>query len=245
MVEELNGLSGCKHSSNQCCDSANIIARMVENSTKTLKDPPKKENSKPSSSDNAHGISIERYKDETQIEQIMRVITSELSEPYSIYTYRYFIHNWPELCLIARDSSRKADDPSNIVGVIICKIDIVANGYSTGYIAMLAVDVSCRRKGIGTRLVESVIDVMRLQGCNEVVLETEVTNTNAMNLYSRLGFIREKRLFRYYLNGVDAFRLKMFFEPSKEIPSLDSVTIDGKSEENNCAGNCREQQERA
>jgi hypothetical protein len=25
-----------------------------------------------------------------------------------------------------------------------------------------------------------------------------------------LGFIRDKRLYRYYLNGVDAFRLKLF-----------------------------------
>ena len=84
----------------------------------------------------------------------------------------------------------------------------------------------------------------------QVVLETEVTNTNAMNLYSRLGFIREKRLFRYYLNGVDAFRLKLFFELRNgidEIPTLESVTIGEKSEENDCAGNCtkRELQERA
>ena len=45
-------------------------------------------------------ITIEQYTDETQIEAIMRAITSELSEPYSIYTYRYFIHNWPALCLL-------------------------------------------------------------------------------------------------------------------------------------------------
>lgn len=43
------------------------------------------------------------------------------------------------------------------------------------------------------------------------MLETEVTNTKALALYSRLGFIRERRLLRYYLNGVDAFRLKLLF----------------------------------
>ncbi|VDK79785.1 unnamed protein product [Cylicostephanus goldi] len=38
---------------------------------------------------------------------------------------------------------------------------------------------------------------MEAQGCDEVVLETEVTNVNAQRLYSNLGFIREKRLVRY------------------------------------------------
>jgi peptide alpha-N-acetyltransferase len=43
-----------------------------------------------------------------------------------------------------------------------------------------------------------------------VVLETEFTNLGALGLYQRLGFIKDKRLYRYYLNGVDAFRLKLF-----------------------------------
>lgn len=31
-----------------------------------------------------------------------------------------------------------------------------------------------------------------------------------MKLYENLGFVRDKRLFRYYLNGVDALRLKLW-----------------------------------
>lgn len=46
---------------------------------------------------------------------------------------------------------------------------------------------------------------------NQVTLEAEVTNKGALALYGRLGFIRAKRLYRYYLNGVDAFRLKLLF----------------------------------
>ena len=44
----------------------------------------------------------------------------------------------------------------------------------------------------------------------EVVLETEITNKPALRLYEALGFVRDKRLFRYYLNGVDASRLKLW-----------------------------------
>jgi hypothetical protein len=41
----------------------------------------------------------------------------------------------------------------------------------------------------------------------QVVLETEFDNEAALKLYESLGFIREKRLFRFYMNGKDAFRL--------------------------------------
>lgn len=44
----------------------------------------------------------------------------------------------------------------------------------------------------------------------QVVLETEITNQPALRLYENLGFVRDKRLFRYYLNGVDALRLKLW-----------------------------------
>lgn len=40
------------------------------------------------------------YQSEHQMEAIMALITKDLSEPYSIYTYRYFIHNWPRLCFL-------------------------------------------------------------------------------------------------------------------------------------------------
>lgn len=45
-------------------------------------------------------IHIVEYENEYQMVDIMRLITKVLSEPYSIYTYRYFIHNWPKLCLL-------------------------------------------------------------------------------------------------------------------------------------------------
>lgn len=48
----------------------------------------------------------------------------------------------------------------------------------------------------------------------KVVLETEYDNTAALSLYESLGFIREKRLYRFYMNGKDAFRLILAIPPS-------------------------------
>jgi peptide alpha-N-acetyltransferase len=72
---------------------------------------------------------------------------------------------------------------------------------------MLAVSSSYRNQGIATTLVRRAIDAMIERGADEIVLETEVTNTPAMKLYERLGFLRSKKLHRYYLNGNTAYRL--------------------------------------
>ncbi len=56
---------------------------------------------------------------------------------------------------------------------------------------------------------------MDKNGGEEVVLETEITNKGALVLYENLGFLRDKRLRRYYLNGQDAYRLKMILPSAK------------------------------
>ena len=43
-------------------------------------------------------IRFEDYHDEdTQIQVIMDLVDNELSEPYNIFMYRYFVNNWPNL----------------------------------------------------------------------------------------------------------------------------------------------------
>lgn len=149
-------------------------------------------------------IDYREYESELQMPAIMALIQKDLSEPYSIYTYRYFIHNWPRLCFLALHEDR-------CVGAIVCKLDIHRQNVRRGYIAMLAVDKDYRKLKIGTTLVQKAIQAMLEDDADEVVLETEITNRPALRLYENLGFVRDKRLFHYYLNGVDALRLKLWF----------------------------------
>ena len=79
---------------------------------------------------------------------------------------------------------------------------------------MLVVTKEYRKMKIGSQLVKLAVDAMIKSRATEIVLETEVTNKPALNLYGNLGFLRDKRLFRYYLNGLDALRLKLWIEPS-------------------------------
>ena len=55
---------------------------------------------------------------------------------------------------------------------------------------------------------------MLLADTTQIALETEVTNTGAMRLYERLGFLRSKRLHRYCLNGNAAFRFLLYIKES-------------------------------
>ena len=77
---------------------------------------------------------------------------------------------------------------------------------------MLCVSTPFRGQGIAKTLVRLTIDAMKKDGADECVLEAEVTNVGALKLYEGLGFTRDKRLGRYYLNGSDAFRLKVWFK---------------------------------
>ncbi|XBJ15968.1 N-alpha-acetyltransferase MAK3-like [Triticum dicoccoides] len=150
-------------------------------------------------------IAYVSYGGEQHLSLVMSLVDAELSEPYSIFTYRYFVYLWPQLTLLAFDAK-----DGKCVGTVVCKMG-EHRGAFRGYIAMLVVLKPYRGRGIATELVTRAIRVMMESGCEEVTLEAEVTNKGALALYGRLGFIRAKRLYRYYLNGVDAFRLKLLF----------------------------------
>lgn len=93
-----------------------------------------------------------------------------------------------------------------MIGAILGKSEM-HNGRMQGYIGMFAVDEQYRKLGIGNALASLALHRMA-EECDELALETEITNTAALRLYESLGFIREKRLPKYYLNGNDAYRLK-------------------------------------
>ncbi|KAI0027523.1 acyl-CoA N-acyltransferase, partial [Vararia minispora EC-137] len=145
------------------------------------------------------------YCGESDLPTIISLVQSELSEPYVIYTYRYFLHQWqvasPLMCgAFDADSQRP-------IGVIVCKQSLHREKINRGYIAMLSVSKSYRKQGVASALVHHSVDIMKAHGVEEIALETEYDNAPALALYTSLGFIREKRLHRFYLNGKDAYRL--------------------------------------
>ena len=168
----------------------------------------------------ADRIEYRTFKGEEDLQTIISMIEKELSEPYPIYTYRYFVQKWPQHTFLAFLDGK-------CIGCIVSKLEDNFKQYwrtvkKRGYIAMLAVHPDYRRLGLGRKLVKKSIDQMKVEGADEVMLETEITNLAALKLYESFGFVRDKRQAQYYLNGNDAYKLKLFLtskvveEDSKE-----------------------------
>jgi len=169
---------------------------------------------------------------EADVAAVAELIRSELSEPYTAFTFRYFMWQWPELCWLAFEDGEAAGGVAHgaaeasgaagggaagggegrCVGCVVAKADRRGDGLR-GYIAMVVVEAAGRGQGLGTELAQRSIRAMAAAGCTGVALEAEVTNAGALALYRNLGFVREKRLLRYYLNNGDAFRLKLKLRP--------------------------------
>lgn len=143
--------------------------------------------------------------DESDLLAIKELVERFLSEPYSVFCYRYFCNTFPEHCILAKDSTS-----GTLVGVVIGR-RTDHRGSRRGYLGMLAVAAQCRGLGIGSELIKRLIDSMRGL-VDEIVLEAEMSNTSALRLYEKHGFIRDKLLTNYYMSGSDAYRLKYFFD---------------------------------
>lgn len=91
-----------------------------------------------------------------------QLISKDLSEPYSIYVYRYFLYQWGDLCFLAMN------DKDEMVGVVVSKLEPHRGGPLRGYIAMLAVREEYRGRGIATKLVRMAIDAMIERDADEV-----------------------------------------------------------------------------
>ncbi|GAA5907848.1 peptide alpha-N-acetyltransferase MAK3 [Sporobolomyces salmoneus] len=208
-----------------------------------------------STSTDSSEIIYRAYQGEQDLVHIVSLVDDELSEPYNLYTYRYFLDTWPHLCFFAfsapSDSSSVEGSP---LGVIISKLEPHSKSSPSslipllspleecawtsttnepvlidqetgerkrcrmrGYLAMLSVKKDARGKGIATHLLRlSLTTMLRPPPSvppsfppDEFVLETESDNREALGFYGKMGFVREKELFRFYLNGKRAARLKL------------------------------------
>ena len=69
----------------------------------------------------------------------------------------------------------------------------VWTGTDDAWLEDLFVLESARRKGVGRALVEACAERSRARGCKRLQLDTNETNTTALALYQRLGFVTAKR----------------------------------------------------
>lgn len=169
-------------------------------SSSTEKQGPKDEENKKNKKkkDSLKYIRYDPAHENEYVASMRQLISKDLSEPYSIYVYRYFLYQWGDLCFMAVDnddhdyddhttaeneSDVKEDEgenkrkqkqrqqekqKQNLVGVVVSKLEPHRGGPLRGYIAMLAVREEYRGRGIATKLVQMAIDAMIERDADEV-----------------------------------------------------------------------------
>jgi ribosomal-protein-alanine N-acetyltransferase len=78
-----------------------------------------------------------------------------------------------------------------------------------GHILNLAVHPDFRRCGIGTKLVEEVLDELKENDCRYIYLEVRFSNLRARNFYERFGFRVAGIRRNYYTSPVEDAALMM------------------------------------
>lgn len=117
---------------------------------------------------------------------------------YSKQELRAYIRQRGAFTLVAEDAEQGA-----IRGFIVAH-----SGTASGHIVTIDVSPSGRRSGVGSLLLRTTEDRLRLGGARAVGLETAVDNLAALSFYKRHGYSVIRTWPRYYSNGVDALVLR-------------------------------------
>lgn len=114
---------------------------------------------------------------EEDVDAVVAIETEAFSSPWQRDTFLELIGR-PNLELLVMEHASEG-----IVGyaVLWCIMD-------QGELANLAIVPAMRSRGLGTRLLESVVDVARRRGVESLFLEVRDSNAVALELYRRFGF---------------------------------------------------------
>jgi ribosomal-protein-alanine N-acetyltransferase len=156
------------------------------------------------------GNCVIRRCDASDIIPVMEINLKTLPEHYSDYFYESLLAELPEAFLVA-EVERK------LVGYIMCKIEYGFSNFKKlgfvkkGHVVSVAVLPEHRKKGIGRALIEEAMAGVKLKKSDELYLEVRCSNTEAIRLYEKLGFVIKQRLKAYYRDGEDAYLMAIEF----------------------------------
>lgn len=129
--------------------------------------------------------------------QVVAVERRAFTSPWSLAMFVLELSKPSGVCLAAELAQPQARD-RELAGYIIC------SRYDTVWHVMnVAVDPTLRRRGIGTALLERLLE--RVERDAQLTLEVRRSNAGAIALYERFGFRAAGLRRRYYQdNGEDA-----------------------------------------
>ncbi|MFH1013868.1 MAG: ribosomal protein S18-alanine N-acetyltransferase [Thermoplasmatota archaeon] len=129
--------------------------------------------------------------------QVIELVSRVLTEKYTPHLFLYFYESFPWAFWVAEHNKQ-------IVGFTVG----VRVTQKKGRILMLGVDEKHRKNGIGSRILLHVLDEFKSHNIQQVELEVQTSNTNAIRFYSYHHFTIVERIEKFYENGEDAFIMR-------------------------------------
>ena len=134
---------------------------------------------------------------------IAEIERTSFGDPWSVETFRDLLRLSQAIFLVATEGP-----PESVCGYVIAAV--VAD---EAEVLNLAVAPRARRRGLGGKLLDAGLGIIRERGGREVFLEVRESNAPAIALYSSRGFAALSRRARYYRNPVeDALVLRRAIE---------------------------------
>ena len=123
-------------------------------------------------------------------------------EAYPLFFIKQALELFPHTFYIA-------ELDKNLIG--FCIGSLVTGDTEKGWILSMAVEEKFRGKGIGTTLLNKIIDELMNLKCQEILLSVHPNNTSAKYIYKRRGFEKINEVESYFGEGNprDIMRLKI------------------------------------
>ncbi len=115
---------------------------------------------------------------------------------------------------------------------LVAEIDGAVAGFAgawlawdEGQVTRIAVGSEYRRQGVGSHLMQALLQYMANLGAVCATLEVRKSNEGALAMYKRLGFLRLRTLKGHYENGEDAISMVRISMPPPDPDFTEAETI--------------------
>ena len=125
------------------------------------------------------------------IQAVYIIEKQSFSNPWSEDSFEYAINCDSDHCIVAEFNGQ-------VVGYALLRCS-----FEVADLMNIAVDPSHRNKGIGSRLMDNLIESGNSQGITDIFLEVRTGNTPAIVLYEKKGFKQESVRKDYYSNPTE------------------------------------------
>ena len=129
----------------------------------------------------------------TDLEQMKNTLYSDFDNVWSYNVLKQELENENTTYIIAKEK----EEVVGFAGISVCIDEATLNN--------IVVKKTCRGRGIGGELLESLIDICSDLNLKTFTLEVNTTNEPAIRLYKKFGFKNLGVRKKYYNNTQDAY----------------------------------------